>query len=163
VLIIILVLTLTPSITKGTLNVRVYAQIPQGAVKHLYATFTNVQLHAAGLPQTSGWININQNTIGPNIDLVTAPNQLIPGRVLSSSVTSGKYDSIRISFSNSTIILTGGHKSTIPTGPQLSADSTISIPPNGNGDILFILSLDYSQLISTSPSISATISQVTAS
>ncbi len=160
-LITILVLTLAPSITRGTVNVRVYALLPQGAVRHIYASFSSVQLHTAGLPDSTGWITLSQSQIGPSVDLVPLPNQFTPGRVLSSSVTSGKYDSIKLALSNSTLVLAGGQKTAIPTGPLLSANVTLPVPPNGNGDVLFILSLDYSLLISTNPSIEATISQVT--
>jgi len=67
-----------------------------------------------------------------------------------------------MTFSNSTLVLDSGQKASVPAAtPPLSANTIVSVPPNGNGDVLFILSLDYSLLISTSPSISANIAQVT--
>jgi len=159
VLLAILILALAPSVTKGNINVRVYALLPQGVVKHLYSSFTGVQLHTAGLPESTGWITVNQKTVQTSIDMIPGSNQL-PSRVLTTSITSGRYDSVRMTFSNSTLIINTGQQTNIPTGPQLSTNATIQVPPNGNGDILFILSIDYSLLISTSPSISATITQV---
>jgi len=161
-LLIILVLTLAPSVTKGNINLRVYALIPRGAVTHFFASFSDVQLHTAGLPESSGWLKVAQNSVGPNVDLIPQSDQLIPREILSASITSGRYDSIRMTFSNSTLVLDSGQKASVPpvTSP-LSANTIVSVPPNGNGDVLFILSLDYSLLISTSPSVSAEIAQVT--
>jgi hypothetical protein len=159
VLLIILILALAPSVTKGNINVRVYALLPQGIVRHLYTSFTGVQLHTAGLPESTGWVTVNQKTIQPSIDMIPGSNQL-PRQVVTTSITSGRYDSVRMTFSNSTLILTTGQQTSIPTGPQLNANATIQIPPNGNGDVLLILSIDYTLLIATTPSISAAITQV---
>jgi len=161
-LLIILVLTLAPSVTKGNINVRVYALIPRGAVTHFLASFSDIQLHTAGLPESSGWLKVGQGSVRPNVDLIPQSDQLVPGTILSASITSGRYDSIRMTFSNSTLVLDSGQKASVPAAtPPLSANTIVSVPPNGNGDVLFILSLDYSLLISTSPSISANIAQVT--
>ena len=161
VLLIILVLTLAPSVSKGTINVRVYALIPRGAVTHLIASFTDVQLHTAGLPDSAGWVKAGQNAIGPNVDLIPQSNQLLPGTILSTSITSGRYDTIRMTFSNSTLVVDSGQKTPVAAASSpLSANAIVSVPPNGNGDVLFILTLDYSLLISTSPSISASVAQV---
>jgi len=156
------VLTLAPSVTKGNINVRVYALIPRGAVTHFLASFSDIQLHTAGLPESSGWLKVGQGSVRPNVDLIPQSDQLVPGTILSASITSGRYDSIRMTFSNSTLVLDSGQKASVPAAtPPLSANTIVSVPPNGNGDVLFILSLDYSLLISTSPSISANIAQVT--
>ena len=160
-LLLILALSLTPSVTKGTVNLRVYALLPQGIVKHFYASFTGVQLHTAGLAESTGWITVNQSNVRP-IDMIPQSNPLLPSQLASASITSGRYDSIRMNFSNSTVVLNTGQRSSISTGPPLSTDATIAIPPNGNGDVLFVLSIDYRLLIATTPSISATIIQVTA-
>jgi hypothetical protein len=161
-LLIILVLTLAPSVTRGNINLRVYALIPRGAVTHLFASFSDIQLHVAGLPESSGWFKVAQNPTGPNVDLIPQSEQLIPGVILSASINSGRYDSIKMTFSNSTIVFDGGQRASLPAAiTPLSANTVVSVAPNGNGDVLFILSLDYSLLISTSPSISASIAQVT--
>jgi len=161
-LLIILVLTLAPSVTKGNINVRVYALIPRGAVTHFLASFSDIQLHTAGLSESSGWLKVGQSSVRPNVDLIPQSDQLVPGTILSASITSGRYDSIRMTFSNSTLVLDSGQKASVPAATSpLSANTIVSVPPNGNGDVLFILSLDYSLLISTSPSISANIAQVT--
>ena len=160
VLIVILVLSYAPSITQGTLNVRIYAQIPQGVVSHLFVSFSYVQLHTAGFSQDTGFVSPSQTN--PSLDLVPIPGQFIPKTILSTTVTSGRYDSIRLIFANSTLILSSGHKTPVSGGPTLTAAVTIPIVPNGNGDVLVLLSLDYSLLVSTPPTISASISQVTA-
>ncbi len=161
-LLIILVLTLAPSVTKGNINVRVFALIPRGAVTHFLASFSDIQLHTAGLPESGGWLKVGQGSVRPSVDLIPQSDQLVPGTILSASITSGRYDSIRMTFSNSTLVLDSGQKASVPAAtPPLSANTIVSVPPNGNGDVLFILSLDYSLLISTSPSISANIAQVT--
>ncbi len=161
-LLIILVLTLAPSVTMGNIHLRVYALIPRGAVTHFLASFSDIQLHTAGLPESSGWLKVGQGSVRPNVDLIPQSDQLVPGTILSASITSGRYDSIRMTFSNSTLVLDSGQKASVPAAtPPLSANTIVSVPPNGNGDVLFILSLDYSLLISTSPSISANIAQVT--
>jgi uncharacterized protein DUF4382 len=160
VLIIIITLAFAPSVTRGNINLRVYALLPQGVIKHLYTTFTEVQLHTAGLSDSTGWITINQNNIRTGVDLIPQSSQLLPSQILTASVTSGSYDSIRMTISNSTLILDAGQQTNISSGPLLAANATMAIPPNGNGDVLFILSIDYSLLISTTPSISASIAQV---
>src|SRR5215467_498472 len=60
-LIAILLLTLAPSVTRGNINVRVFALLPSGIVKHLYSSFTGVQVHVAGLPSSNGWSAIGKN------------------------------------------------------------------------------------------------------
>ncbi len=160
VLIVILVLSLAPSITQGTINIRVYALIPQGVFSHVYTSFSSVQLHAAGFPQGTGLVTI-QSHFARGFDMLPTAGKYVPGAILSTAITSGRYDSVTLSFSNSTLVLPRGQKTNIPTGPSLSANVTIAVPPNGNGDVLVVLSLDYSTLISATPSISATISQIT--
>ncbi len=162
VLLIILVLALAPSVTKGKVNVRVYALIPKGAVAHLFASFSDVELHIAGLPNSLGWLKVGQTAIGPNVDLIPQTSQSLPGQILSATITSGRYDSVRMTFSNSTLVLDSGQSTPLQaTSAPLSANTSVSVPPNGNGDVLFILSLDYASLISTNPSISASVAQVT--
>jgi len=147
----------------GNIHLRVYALIPRGAVTHFFASFSHIQLHVAGLPESSEfWLKVGQKSIGTSVDLIPQSDQLVPEEILSASITSGRYDSIRMTFSNSTLVLDSGQKASVPAAtPPLSANTIVSVPPNGNGDVLFILSLDYSLLISTSPSISANIAQVT--
>jgi len=163
VLLVILVLALAPSVTKGKINVRVYALLPKGPVAHLYASFSDVELHVAGLPDSLGWLKVGQTGIGPNIDLVPQTNQPLPGEIRSASITSGRYDSVRMIFSNATLVLDSGQSAPLQAASStpLFANAVVSIPPNANGDVLFILSVDYASLISPSPSVSATIAQVT--
>ena len=157
---IILVISLAPSVTRGTVNIRVYAVMPQGAVSHLYVHIAQIQLHTAGLDPSVGIVYLTQTS--PRVDLVPGQSQPVPSKILSQAVTSGRYDSIKIVFANSTVILDGGKGKSISTGPTLSANVTIPVPPNGNGDVLVVLSLDYSLLFGTAPVVSADILQITA-
>ena len=157
---IILVLSYAPSITRGTVNIRVYAVMPQGPVSHLYVHTAQIQLHTAGLDPSTGIIFLTP-TIS-RVDLVPPLSKPIPTTVLSQTVTSGRYDSIKIVFSNSTVVLDGQKGTAISSGPTLFANVTIPVPPNGNGDVLVVLSLDYSLLLLTTPALSADILQITA-
>ncbi len=161
VLMVVLVLSFAPSITRGTINIRIYALIPQGVVSHVYASFSSVQLHVSGFPQETGLVTISQSQLVPRLDLLPRPGQFVPSTILATTVTSGRYDAVKLLFSNSTVVLASGQRTGIPSGPSLSANVTIPVPPNGNGDVLVVLSLDYSALISSTPSISATIAQIT--
>ncbi len=162
VLVVILVLSFAPSVTQGTINFRVYALIPQGVLSHVYTSFSSLELHVAGFPQETGLVTISQSHFVPRFDLLPSAGKYVPGTILSTAIASGRYDSVRISFSNSTVVLVSGQKTPINSGPSLFANVTIAVPPNGNGDVLVVLSLDYLTLVSSTPSISATISQITA-
>ncbi len=134
--------------------------MPQGPVSHLFIHTAQIQLHTAGLDPSAGIIFLTP-TIS-RVDLVPALSKPIPTTVLSQTVTSGRYDSIKIVFSNSTVVLDGQKGTAISSGPTLFANVTIPVPPNGNGDILVVLSLDYSLLLLTTPALSADILQITA-
>src|SRR5712692_6097385 len=84
VLIVILVLSYAPSVTQGTINIRIYALIPQGIVSHLYTSFSSVQLHVAGFPQQTGLVTIGQSHFVPKFDLLPIPGRYVPGSILST-------------------------------------------------------------------------------
>ncbi len=158
--IVILVLILAPPISQGTVNVRIYSSTPQGVVSHVFVKFSQVELHTAGLPGESGWVTLTQTV--PRIDLVSLPGQFVPSTLLSSKMQSGRYDSIRLSIADSTVVLTNSPGTPVSTKLVVAANATIPIPANGNGDVLVVLGLDYTLLTSSPPSLSATILQVTA-
>ncbi len=159
-LIIILVIILAPPISQGTVNVRIYGSTPQGVVSHVYVKFGQVQLHTAGLPEESGWVMFTH--LVPSIDLVPLPSQFVPITLLSSRIQSGRYDSVKLTILNSTVVITNGQGTPLSTPVALAANVTIPVPPNGNGDVLIVLGLDYALLTASSPSLSASILQVAA-
>jgi hypothetical protein len=159
-LIVILVIILAPPISQGTVNVRIYGSPPQGVVSHVFVKFSQVELHTAGVPIESGWVTLTQTV--PRIDLVSLPGQFVPNTLLSSKIQSGRYDSIRLSIANSTVVITNTLGTPVSTRLVIAANATIPVPPNGNGDVLVVLGLDYTLLASSPPSLSARIIQVAA-
>lgn len=158
-LIVILVVILAPPISQGTVNVRIYGSASQGVVSHVFVKFSEVELHTAGVPSESGWVHL---TPVPRIDLVSPPGQLVPNTLLSSKIQSGRYDSIRLSIANSTVVITNPLGTPVSTRLVIAANATIPVPPNGNGDVLVVIDLDYTLLASTPPSLSARVLQVAA-
>ncbi len=158
-LIVILVIAFAPSITQGTVNIRVYGFVPGGPVSHLYVKFSEVSLHTAGYPEDSGWVTLTN--LLPRVDLVPQPNQLVPESIISARIQSGRYDAIKLVASNSTLVLASSPGVPISTGSTVNANVTLPIPPNGIGDVLFLLVVDYSALLSSQPTLSLTLLQAT--
>ncbi len=149
ILIVIMVIAFAPATTQGTVLLRFSALTSFSAVSHIYVGFTQIALHQGGYLNSSGWVIISQNF--PSIDLLS--NQSIPPTVTSAPIHSGRYDQIRLFFSNSTIVL-GGRTVPIPAPPLLSSNMTLPVPPSGVGDILLVVGFDYSTLFSSQPSLS---------
>src|SRR6266567_3657298 len=82
------------------------------------------------------------------------PGNAIPTTVTSAPIHSGRYDEIRVSFSNSTVIIPGSQPIPISAPPRLSTNMTLPVPPGGVGDILLVVGFDYSTLFSGQPSLS---------
>ena len=157
ILIIVIIIAVGPSTTLGTVTVRLYSLSTPSLVTHVYLGLATVQLHEAGLPNNTGWITISQGF--PGFDLVSSNGQISPQTIMSSQVRSGRYDAMSFAFSNSTVIL-AGRPVPLPAPIALSANMTVPIPPNGIGDVLLVLSFDYSALFATPPSLSLTLIQV---
>ena len=149
VLVVIIVIGFAPATTQGTMFLRFSALTSSSAVNHIYVGFTQIALHQAGYVNSSGWVIISQNF--PHIDLLS--NQTIPPTVSSAAIHSGRYDQIRVAFSNSTVVLAGQPKP-ISAPSMLSANVTLPVSPNGIGDILLVVAFDYSTLFSSPPSLS---------
>src|SRR5690349_5424278 len=111
VLIVVLVITLAPSITQGTIKVYIYGVTTPGVIDHLYVKFTSLQFHTNGVGFLAGWVNVTQIT--PTVDLVPIPSQFLPQIVASAQITSGRYDAIRLIMTNSTAIV-GANRVSLP-------------------------------------------------
>src|SRR2546425_3202511 len=149
VLVVVIVIAFAPATTQGTVLLRFSSLTSSSVVNHIYVGFTQIALHQAGYLNSSGWVIISQNF--PHVDLLSA--QMIPATVTSAPIHSGRYDQIRLAFSNSTIVI-AGRSVPIPAPPMLSSNMTLPVPPSGIGDILLVVAFDYSALFSSQPSLS---------
>jgi hypothetical protein len=149
VLVVIIVVAFAPATTQGTVLLRFSSLTSSSVVTHIFVGFTQIALHQAGYLNSSGWVIISQNF--PHIDLLS--NQTIPPTVTSTLIHSGRYDQIRLIFSNSTIVISG-RPVPVPAPPTLSTNMTLPVPPSGIGDILLVVAFDYSALFSSQPSLS---------
>jgi len=149
VLVVIIVIAFAPATTQGTLFLRFFSLSSPSAVNHIYVGFTQIALHQAGYLNSSGWVTISQRFA--TIDLLS--NQIIPPTVTSAPVHSGRYDEIRIAFSNSTLVR-AGNSFAMSAPSMLGANVTLPVPPSGVGDIMLVVAFDYSALFSSPPSLS---------
>ena|SRR2546428_1187554 len=157
VLIAVLVVTIGPPVSTGTVRVRVAGIIPQGIISHLYVTFGQVQLHVSGFPAGSGIVTLIH--LLPRVDLVQPTNPQTLDPLISAPVSSGRYDSITLLAANATIVNVNGQSTPLTIGSTLNAAVTIPVPPNHSGDVLVVLNADYVQLIASTPSISLSLVQ----
>jgi hypothetical protein len=148
VLFVIIVIAFAPATTQGTVFLRFSSLNSSSVVSHIYVGFAQIALHQTGYLNSSGWVLISQTF--PHIDLLS--NQTIPPTVASAPIHSGRYDQIRLTFSNSTIVISG-RPVAVPAPPTLSTNMTLPVPPSGIGDILLVVAFDYSALLSTQPSL----------
>src|SRR3989442_11466629 len=103
VLVVVIVIAFAPATTEGTLFLRFSSLSSSSVVNHIYIGFTQIALHQSGYLNSSGWVIISQRF--PTIDLLA--NQAIPPTVSSAPIHSGRYDQIRLFFSNSTVVRAG--------------------------------------------------------
>ena len=153
------VVAMAPSISQGTVTIRMYGYSGSSLVTHLYVGFTNINLHEAGFLNGTGWVTITKGL--STIDLASRPAQAVPQIVSSTLVHSGRYDGIAVIFSNSTLVVGGRSTSIAPASP-IRANVTLPVPPNSNGDIFLVVSFDYGSLFSNPPTLSLTIVQILA-
>jgi uncharacterized protein DUF4382 len=157
VMIAVLVVTIGPPVSQGTLNVRVTGIIPPGIISHVYVRFSSVQIHISGFASSSGLITLTQ--LLPRIDLVQVQNPSALDTLISARISSGRYDSIILQPANATVIASTGQSTPVSLNSALSAAAMIQVPPNSSGDVLVILNADYVQLISSTPFISLSLVQ----
>lgn len=156
VLVVVLVIALAPSVSQGTVKVHVYGLTAPGVIDHLYVKFAGLQFHTFGFDFGKGWVNVNETT--PTIDLVPLPTNFLPQIVASAQITSGRYDAIRLSMTNSTAVI-GATQVPLSNNPTLNANFTLPIPPNGFGDILLVVSFDDSMILASPATLSIQIVQ----
>lgn len=149
VLVVIIVVAFAPATTQGTILLRFSGVTSSSVVSHIYIGFTQIALHQAGYLNSSGWVMISQRF--PTVDLLST--QPIPPTVSSAPIHSGRYDQIRLVFSNSTVVR-AGLPIAVSAPSMLSANVTLPVSPSGIGDILFVVAFDYSTLFATPPSLS---------
>ena len=149
VLVVIIVIAFAPATTEGTMLLRFSSVTSSSVVSHIYIGFAQIALHRTGYLNSSGWVVISQRF--PPIDLLSS--QTIPPTVSSAPIHSGRYDQIRLVFSNSTVVR-AGLPLAMSSPSMLSANVTLPVPPSGIGDILLVVAFDYSTLFSTPPSLS---------
>src|SRR5438094_67066 len=101
-LIIIFVIAYAPATTQGTATVRLSALISPSNISHLYISVSSIQLHREGF---LNWTTISQSF--PVIDLLSPTSQSTPQTITSASVPSDRYDSMKIIYSNSTVLISG--------------------------------------------------------
>ncbi|HZY47635.1 MAG TPA: DUF4382 domain-containing protein, partial [Candidatus Bathyarchaeia archaeon] len=123
---------------------------------HLYIRLSSLELHTYGFGPAAGWVNVNQTT--QPVDLIHAQAQFLPQLVASASLTSGRYDAIRLFLTNSTALI-GTRPVSLPKTPILSANLTLPIQPKGFGDVLLLVSFDYSLILANPASLSMQIVQ----
>ena len=149
VLVVIIVIAFAPATTQGTIFLRFSSLSSPSAVNHIYVGFTQIALHQAGFVNSTGWIIISQSF--PKIDLLS--DQTIPPTVASAPIHSGRYDEIRLTFSNCTVVIAGS-PFPISAPSMISSNVTLPVPPSGIGDILLVVAFDYSTLFSSTRSLS---------
>jgi hypothetical protein len=157
VLVVVLVITLAPSLTQGTIKVHIYGLTTQGVIDHLYVKFANLQFHTYGFGFGDGWVSVNETT--PTIDLIPITSQFLPQIVASAQITSGRYDAIRLSMTNSTALV-GITRVSLSNTPTLNANFTLPIPPNGFGDVLLLVSFDESLVLASPAALSIQVVQI---
>ena len=149
VLVVIIVIAFAPATVQGTMLLRFSSVTSSSVVSHIYIGFTKIALHQAGYLNSSGWVIVSQGF--PTVDLLSS--QTIPPTVSSAPIHSGRYDQIRLVFSNSTVVRAG--LSLAMSAPSmLSVNVTLPVSPSGIGDILLVVAFDYSTLFATPPSLS---------
>jgi hypothetical protein len=155
ILVVIIVIGLAPATTQGRVVVRFSSLASSTVISHVFIGFTQIALHQTGYLNSSGWVIISQSF--PILDL--SSNQTIPPSATSTTIHSGRYDQVRVAFSNSTLVR-GGLRLAMSAPPMLSANVTLPVPPNGIADILLIVGFDYSTLFSTPPSLTLVLMRV---
>ena len=149
VLVVIIVIAFAPATTQGTMLLRFSSVTSSSIVSHIYIGFTQIALHQVGYLNSSGWVIISQRF--PTIDLLSS--QAIPPTVSSAPIHSGRYDQIRLVFSNSTVVR-AGLPLAMSSPSMLSVNVSLPVPPSGIRDLLLVVAFDYSTLFSTPPSLS---------
>ena len=159
VLVVVIVVAFAPAISQGVATIRLSAITAPSVASHIYVGVSSVQLHRVGylFSDNGSWTFITQSI--STIDLLAPGAQLLPQTVTSASVHSGRYDAIRVVFTNSTLILAGQNKP-VPAPQPIQGNMTLPISPNGIGDVLLVVQFDYSSLFAIQPTLTFTLVRV---
>jgi uncharacterized protein DUF4382 len=150
-LIVVIILSYAPATTQGTATVRLTALFAPSTISHIYVEVSSMELHHQGLANTTGWVTISQSF--PVIDLLASTNQSPSQAIASAIIHSGRYDVVKIFFTNSTIVI-DGVRIPIAAPSLLNLSVTLPISPNGNGDLLLVIAFDYAAFFASPPSLS---------
>lgn len=156
-LVVVVVIAYAPATTQGTATVRLAALSTPSIVSHIFVQVSNMELHSQGFPNSTGWITISKSF--PIIDLLSATNQSLSQTIGSATVHTGRYDALRIFFTNATLIVNGA-RTPVAAPPSLDVNATMLVPPNGIHDLLLVVAFDYAAIIATSPSLVFTLIRV---
>jgi hypothetical protein len=151
ILIAVLAISYTPATAQGTITVRISALASPSIISHLYVGAATVQLHHEGYFSNQGWTNITQSFLP--VDLLSSTSQTTAQTLISVTVHTGRFDMVRILFSNSSMIIAGGNparQSLIAPSP-LNLNETLVVSPSGTGDLDLLVAFDYASLLGTSP------------
>ena len=152
VLVVVLVISFAPAVTRGNATVRLSAVSAPSVISHVYVGVAGIQLHRVGLPlDNSSWTVVSSSS--SSIDLVSEGTKTLPPTLASASVSSGRYDEIRVSFTNSTVVI-GSLTRGLSSPPSIVTNTTLTVPPNGIGNVLLVVDFDYTTLLTNQPSLS---------
>jgi Domain of unknown function (DUF4382) len=150
ILIAVIVIAYAPATTQGTTTLRLASLSAPSAVTHIYVQVSSVEMHPAGLPNSTGWTTITQPF--PIIDLLSPVNQSLSQTISSVTIHSGRYDSVRVFFTNSTLVISG-MRTPVGAPPAIDVNSTLLVSPNGTSDLLLVVAFDYAAFFTSSPSL----------
>jgi len=150
-LIIVIVISYAPATTQGTATLRLSTLSAPGIVNHIYVEVSSIGLHQQGYPNSTGWVTVSQSF--PVIDLLSSANQSTSQSIASANIHSGRYDMVKIFFTNSTVVIDGVR--TAIAGPSsLSLSVTMLVSPNGIGDLFLLVAFDYAEILASPPYLS---------
>lgn len=150
-LIVVVLLGYAPAVTEGTSTVRLAALSTPSVVTHVYIQALSVSLHRQGFLNDTGWTVISQNF--PVVDLLTSGGEPLASTVSSGTIHSGRFDMVRIFFTNSTIVL-GGARTPVAAPSPLELNMTLLVSPSGISDLLILVAFDYAAFFASTPSLS---------
>jgi hypothetical protein len=153
VLALIFLISYAPATTQGTATVRLSALSAPSVIRHVFVRVSMIEMHREGYPSGIGWTNVSQSF--PVVDLLSPTSQPVAQTISSASVHSGRYDAVRILFTNATLVI-AGVRAPAPLSPPspLHVNATLLVSPSGVGDLLLVVGFDYESLLSTTPSLS---------
>jgi hypothetical protein len=151
-LVIILVIAYAPATTQGTATLRLAALSAPSGISHIFVKVSNIELHGEGLPNSTGWTTLPQSF--PVVDLLSRVNQTLSQTIGSAIIHSGRYDAVRIFFTNATMVIDGARAPTPLAAPSpLNLITTVHVFPNGISDLLVVVAFDYTPLFAASPTL----------